>query len=124
MRNIRHINLELPLRYINCSVVKTVINSTRKKECGKQWLFNYLFHYPKSADLDVSGGSMLDTRKLIETEGYSLIFNAAINVFNRKWWPILMWELFIFGLTFLPENSIGGTFERARRFICRALSIV
>ena len=51
---------------------------------------------------------MLDTRKQIETEGYSLIFNAAIDVFNGKWWPILMWELFIFGLTFLPENSIGG----------------
>ena len=91
MRNIRHINLDLPLRYINCSVVKTVINSTQKKECGKQWLFNYLFHYPKSADLDVSGGTMLDTRKQIptaiirlEAEGYSLIFDAAIKVLTEN----------------------------------------
>ena len=39
---------------------------------------------------------------------WTLASMHAIEMYDRKWWPILMRELFVLDPTFQSQNSIGG----------------
>ena len=60
---------------------------------------------------DSTGASMDIMTILCRYYGYHhRCLYKSVKMYDRKWWPILMCELFVFDPTFLQQNSIGGIY--------------